>query len=419
MPRLWASLVTLGCLLFAGCGDDTGSGAGHTGGGGAGGGTGATSSSGGTAGAAGGLADGGGGSQSMGGAGGDGGAGGAPVDPACEALGASLQAAIEEHYQSSQPSPGGASVAVIRGSCRWVGAVGEAQPGEPMTTDHHFRIASVTKTFVATTLLKLVDEGLVGLDDTLDQYVPSLPNGDKITVRMVLDHRSGLFDYLTDAAFWQQALAQPNTAVTPQALVDVATSHAPTFAPGQGWGYTNTGFILAGMVIEAVTDTSAGAAIHARTIDPVGLSETSFDGEDPLPSPMAHGFGTQGEDLTFALHPSVNWTAGAMVATAGDLADWAKALYGGQVLPPAALAEMLTPVGTGIPGLDYGLGAFLYDASKVGNISDAVGHGGNLPGYKTDMMYLTNDGTVVVQMTNADAGPNYTGVLLVTLVNNP
>lgn len=245
--------------------------------------------------------------------------------------------------------------------------------------------------------------------------MPGVPAGDAITVRMLLNHTNGIYDYLVDAAFWQQALAQPNVAVTPQALVDVGIGHPANFAPGQGWGYTNTGFILAGMVIEAVTGTTAGMAIRQRAFGPAGLDEAFFDGEDLLPTPLVTGFGSQGEDVTHALHPSVSWTAGSVVTTAGELADWAAALYGGQVLSVASLQEMLTPVDTGDPGLAYGLGAFLYDPSKLGGIGPGVGHSGKLPGFHTNMFYLQNDGTVVVQIGNSDLGKNFAGILLATL----
>ncbi len=348
--------------------------------------------------------------------GGAGAAGQGGTDPACVALGAKLQQAIEAHYSSTPAQTvGGASVAVIRGSCRWVGAVGEAHPGVPMTPDHLFRVASVTKTFVAATMLQLVDEGAVSLDDKVDKYVSGVPAGNAITVRMLLNHTNGLYDYTTDATFWQQALAQPDTPVAPQTLVDVGTSHPATFAPGTGWAYTNTGFILAGMIIESVTKTSASAAIRQRTFAPAGLNATFFDGEETLPAPVVTATDAQGMDVTNAVHPSVNWTAGAIVTTAGDLADWASQLYGGHILSAPRLAEMMTPVVTGSPGLSYGLGADLYDASKLGNFSPAVGHGGHLPGFFTDMYYMLNDGTVIVQMGNADQGKNYSGILLVAL----
>ncbi len=413
MNSLWPRTMLVCATLTSACGDDVSAGAGGSGGSATA--TGGTTNTGGNG--AGGTAgqDTGGqgtGGQVTGGASSTGGAGGGP-DPECEALGVTLQNAIDQHYANPPQSPGGASIAVISGSCRWVGAVGEAHTGQPMTPDHLLRVASVTKTYVAATLLALADEGALGLDDTLDNYVPGLPDGDLITVRMVLNHTSGIFDYATDMAFWQQALAQPNTALTPQSLVDVATSQPAYFAPGEGWGYSNTGFILAGMVIEAVTQTTVGEAIRARTFDVAGLDQTFFAAEEQIPTPLATGFGAQGEDVTNALHPSVNWTAGSVVATAGDLADWAEALYAGQVLPAASLTEMLVPTPTGDAGKSYGLGAFLYDS--VGNISPGVGHNGKLPGYHTNMLYLQNDGTVVVQLVNSDAGKNYTGVLLAAL----
>jgi len=338
------------------------------------------------------------------------------ADPACTALGLKLQTAIDAHFNASPAQTvGGASVAVIVGSCHWVGVVGEAHPGVPMTPAHMFRVASVTKTYVAATLLQLVDEGALSLDNTLEQYVPGVPGGSSITIRMLLNHTSGIFDYATDATFWQNALSQPNVAVTPQALVDVATSHPANFAPGQGVSYTNTGFILAGMVIEAVTNTSVSAAIRQRTLDPVGLDATFFDGEETLPAPIVTATGQQNQDVTYALHPSINWAAGSMVTTAKDLAEWAAALYGGNVLSANGLNAMMTPVATGSPGLSYGLGAYLYAPSRLGNIGPGVGHNGRIPGFATNMFYMLNDGTVVVQIDNAETGKNFAGIVLATI----
>jgi D-alanyl-D-alanine carboxypeptidase len=353
----------------------------------------------------------------QGGAGLDGGGqGGAPADPACVALGEKLQAAVDTHYFGGTPQTvGGASLAVISGNCRWLGAVGEAHTGIAMTPDHLFRVASVTKTFVATTLLSLIEDGELDLDDTVDDWVSGVPKGDLITVRMLLDHTSGIYNYVTDSTFWNQALAEPNVAVTPQSLVDVATGHAESFAPGAGWSYTNTGFILAGMVIEAVTNSTAATVLRERAFEPAGLENTFFASEDSVPSLLATGFGDTGEDVTNAVHPSVNWTAGAVVATAGDLADWAQALYGGHILSSASMDEMTTPVATGGAGLSYGLGAFLYDKSKLGNIGPGIGHNGKLPGYSTDMTYMREDGSVIVQIGNSNTGKNFLGVLLVTL----
>jgi D-alanyl-D-alanine carboxypeptidase len=345
---------------------------------------------------------GGGGSGADGGAGGEGGEGGEGGASACDELGSRLQSAIDQAW-AMQPPVGGASVAVISGDCRWAGAAGNAHAGEPMTPAHLLRVGSVTKTYVATTLLSLAEEGALSLDDTLDMYVAGVPGGDVITIRMLLSHQSGIFNYTNDAAFMQQVINAPSTPVTPQEMVDVAIAHPPDFAPGTDWNYSNTGFILAGMVIEAVGTETAGEALRARALDVAALDETFFDGEETLPSPLATGFGaTEVVDYTHALHPSVPWTAGSMVATAADVADWAKALYGGDVLPAARLEEMLTPVGAGLNGADYGLGVFLYDPAILNDVSPAVGHGGDIPGFHTDMFFIQTDGTVIAAIVNSE-----------------
>ncbi|MCP4603028.1 MAG: beta-lactamase family protein [Proteobacteria bacterium] len=153
-----------------------------------------------------------------------------------------------------------------------------------------------------------------------------------MTLRQLPGHTGGVYDYVIDNAFMAIVLGDPTTAYTPQQLVDVAIDNGSDFSPGTDWTYSNTGYILLGMVIESQTDSSLSVEIRNRLLDPVGLNETFFGGEETILGSLATGYDNSNEELTTPLHPSASWAAGAMVATAADVARWANALYGGDLL---------------------------------------------------------------------------------------
>jgi D-alanyl-D-alanine carboxypeptidase len=326
---------------------------------------------------------------------------GGEADP-CEDLAAELEARLAD-----EDRPGGTVAAVITPDCGlWTAAAGTAGDGKPLTCEHLVRAGSVTKTYVSATILSLVTGGSFGLDDTLDNWVPEFPDAERITVRQLLDHTSGIFDYTSDEDFLAQILADPTRAYSPAELVAVATAHPPYFAPGEDWYYSNTNYILLGMIIEAETGEPAAAAIRSRLLDPLSLQHTFLDGDEPMQGALAHGFDRNGEDVTFALHPSAAWTAGAVAATAGDLAEWALALYGGDVVAPALRDDMLDLIDVSqlIPGASYGLGVTVFDASVVG--TPLIGHGGAIPGFFSEMYYLPDhDSVIVVAVTSEEADP--------------
>jgi len=377
-PRLSRTLlVALAAVVTAfaaGCGDDappdgeTTSGAGAAGGGGEGG-------------------------------GGAGGAGGGTGD-ACADLEAALTLALDESRLEANSA--GAVLAVETPRCGlWVGASGESTTGDPMRPEHVFRIGSVTKTYVSAALLALAHEGALELDDPLSTWVPSFPDGDGITVRQVLNHTSGIYDYM-DLEFIEAALSNPGQEWTPEELVDGVSNDAPYFPPGEGWHYSNTNYILAGMIVEAASGKGVAEVIRERFLEPLSLTSTAMDGEEPIAGDLAHGYTTGMVDATYSLHPSVTWAAGAMVASTGDVARWAGALYGGAALDPASLSEMLAdPAPTGSDGASYGLGVIVL-MPPVAPV-EMVGHAGGLPGYVTLMYYLPEQQASVVAIVNADA----------------
>lgn len=323
------------------------------------------------------------------------------ADP-CETFAAELDDTLADTL-AAEDRPGGTVAAVITPECGlWRGAVGTAGDGEPLTSEHLLRVGSVTKTYVSATILSLVADGSLGLDDTLDNWQPEIPGADIITARQLLDHTSGIYNYTDDEGFFAGILADPTTVYSPAELVAVATAHPPYFAPGAGWYYSNTNYILLGMIIESVTGEPAVAAIRSRMLGPQSLEHTFLDGDEPIQGTLAHGFGPDGEELTFALHPSAAGTAGAATATASDLADWAMALYGGDVVSPELHDDMLELVDITkfIPGASYGLGVMAFDASVVG--TPLIGHGGAIPGFRSEMYYLPDHDSVIVAIVNSE-----------------
>jgi D-alanyl-D-alanine carboxypeptidase len=286
---------------------------------------------------------------------------------------------------------GSRSVRVAAGSA-------DLTPRTPMLVTDRFRVASITKTFVAAVVLQLVGEGRLSLDDTVERRVPGLvPGGDGITVRQLLNHTSGLFDYLNDGddTILKPYLRGDVTHVTPpRQIVAVATSHPPHFAPGTQQRYSNTNYIVLGLVVEAVTGDSLSAELRRRVFGPLGLRGTTFDATaSRIAGRHAHAYaplGAGGRIIEVnAVSSSLAWAAGALVSTAGDLARFYRALLQGRLLRRDLLAEMEAPVPGGPPGASYGLGLLqtstldLEPTYRLSCADSVWGHDGGLGGWSS------------------------------------
>ncbi|WET82150.1 serine hydrolase [Amycolatopsis sp. QT-25] len=263
--------------------------------------------------------------------------------------------------------------------------VGNVETGTPFPHGSKFRAASVTKTFVAVLVLRLVAEGKVRLDTPIERYLPGLVRGNgndgtKITVRQLLQHTSGIYDYLRDLDLeeWRHRGAEP------EELVAIGLAHPPLFAPGTDWSYSNTNYIIAGMLVEKVTGSSVADEIRRRITGPLGLRGTSLPqrGEEGLPRPHARGYapGPAGHTDYTEFDPSAAGTSGGLISTGADLNRFFGALVDGHLLPRAELAEMqrTVPRPGGTPGAEYGLGIASVPLSCGGRF---WGHGGNIVGY--------------------------------------
>ncbi|KFF96481.1 peptidase [Streptomyces scabiei] len=259
--------------------------------------------------------------------------------------------------------------------------VGDLTTAEPRSARDHFRVGSITKTFVSTVLLQLEAEGRLSLDDKVDKWLPGVVRGKghdgrRMTLRQLLNHTSGIADYTSDKQFVKDVFLAEGffenryRTWSPRELVGIAMKHEPDFAPGADWSYSNTNYVLAGMVIEKATGNSYGHEIRARIIEPLGLRDTKVPGTVPtLPGPHSRAYSKLAEtadgrtyDVT-KFNPSAAGAAGGMVSDADDLNRFVSALLRGKLLPEKQLAEMKNVVPVDGERGGYGLGLITYTLS--------------------------------------------------------
>lgn len=286
----------------------------------------------------------------------------------------------------------GVQVRVVDGRDRFTARAGVAEWGgtAPVPVDGRFRAGSITKTFVSTVVLQLAGEGRVGLDDPVGDHLPGLlPDGDRITVRHLLQHTSGLYNYtaalpLDPAGFETIRYKQWQ----PRELVALAAARPLEFPPGTAWAYSNTNYVVAGLLVEKLTGRPYGDAVRDRIFRPLGLRGSTIPaGRTEINGPHAHGYyRVAGEvvDVT-RLNPSVADAAGELVTTTADLDRFLTALLSGRLLRPAQQAELLKapPFTKG-----YGLGI---ETTELPCGVKVHGHGGGIPGYSS-FMGATGDG---------------------------
>ncbi|WP_406157506.1 serine hydrolase domain-containing protein [Streptomyces canus] len=277
----------------------------------------------------------------------------------------------------------------------------------PRSADDRYRVGSITKTFVSTVLLQLEAEGRLSLDDTVEKWLPGVVHGNghdgsRITVRQLLNHTSGIFNYTADETFGRTYFLKDGffehryDTNTPQQLVAVAMAHKPDFAPGTSWNYSNTNYVVAGMVIQKVTGRSYGEEIRHRIIAPLHLTATSVPGTRvTVPQPSSRAYSKLARTATgptydvTRLNPSLASSAGEMISDSADLDRFYAALLKGRLLPPQQLKEMKTMVAVeGIPNAGYGLG--LMDR-KLSCGVHVWGHDGGIHG-SSSVAVTTADG---------------------------
>ncbi|MEU4602416.1 serine hydrolase domain-containing protein [Kribbella sp. NPDC023972] len=297
------------------------------------------------------------------------------------------------------------------GSRTVVSGVAELDGQQPPRPDGRFRIGSTNKTLVATVVLQLVAEKRIGLDDSVEKWLPGLVQGNgydgrRITVRHLLQHTAGIYDgYFPNIQSAQEYYERRYLPHTEEEIVRAGLSHAPDFQPGEGWSYSNTGYDLVGLVIKAVTGRTWYDEVDRRIVRPLKLHQTYFPGTNPrIAGPHAHGYTrfTSGKytDTTKLTDADAS---GGYISTVRDLDVFVRALFGGRLLKPAQLQEMMRTVAVDEsveqmwPGARYGLGVFSRDLSCGGTVWIPSG---DQIGYKT-RLGSTEDGghSVVLSMS--------------------
>jgi D-alanyl-D-alanine carboxypeptidase len=316
-----------------------------------------------------------------------------------------LQQQLQAMHEAGMP---GVFAQVRDGSRTWDLAAGDADidTGRPVRPQFRHRVGSVTKTFVATTILQLVGEHRVDLDAPIANYLPDVDPGElggQVTVRMLLNHTSGIADY-APALFASPEAAEELRfrTFTPQELIGIGLSQPPTNAPGERWSYSDTGYVILGLLIERLTGRPYAEEISRRILRPLGLRHTYFPGTNPnIRGPHMAGYVVLPDGLrdVTVFSPSSGWATGEMISTATDVNRFYRALLTGRLLTPALLAQMQTTVVV-VPGVPevagYGLG-ILWLATPCGRV---WGHMGGVVGYSTSSWHSADGRRQVTQAEN-------------------
>jgi D-alanyl-D-alanine carboxypeptidase len=311
-----------------------------------------------------------------------------------------LQSTLEawmEHYGVS----GAIAGLWFPGTGTWVSTAGVGNPntGKAPNMADKVRIGSITKSFTATLVLQLVDEGLLGLDDPLSTWEPWIPGAEGITIRQLLNMTSGLVSYTELDDFWNSIGTNPEAEWTPRKLVEISVEKPRHFSPGSEYMYCNTNYILLGMIIEKLTARPVEVEITERILVKLGLADTSFPTDAAIPEPYMRGYSPAfGEDdgsdmlVQISRHsPSPFWTAGAMIGTLNDLLVWIQALTTGELLSSQMHAEQFNFSGSNTK--HYGLGV-------MNGAGVMVGHSGEVPGYNSSMYYIPSLDAISIVLIN-------------------
>jgi D-alanyl-D-alanine carboxypeptidase len=315
-----------------------------------------------------------------------------------------IEAAVNKNlaaFGGNQSIPGAVVGVWVPGKGTFVKGIGlsELSPKSSMLTDMKFRIGSNTKTFVVSVLLQLVDEGKLSLDDKLSKFDVGVkvPNAENITIRELCQMTSGLFEAYNTPEFDKMDVT-PQMKIDPRQMIGFAVKQPPVFPPGKGWNYSNTNYLLLGLIIEAVTHKKVENEIKDRLLIPFNLRNTTFPIDNPdMPTPFSHGYALDKsknwEDCTVELPPTLSWAAGAMISNMEDMKKWVKLYVTGKTNKRATQNTRLTCVPIGKPGMSFGLG--------IGCSGGWYGYTGGIPGYNTGAYYFPEKDATVIAFVNS------------------
>lgn len=322
-------------------------------------------------------------------------AGATPATPSTEPVetGDSAFAQLEAHLESlAAHDRWQGSIAIVDPSGPlFMQAEGVLEPGgTPIDTNTRFRIGSITKMYTAVVVMQLVDEGKLTLDSPLSTWFPQVPNAEQVTLEQLLDHHSGIYSF-TDAKDYPTWMTQP---ITQEALLAKIASSTPEFEPGAKGRYSNSGYVLLGMVIEAVEGQPYADVVQKRILDPLGTKLTSYGGAIDPSQNQARSMAWNGRawELQPETDMSVPGAAGALISTPLELCTFIRAVFDGTVVSPTGLSVMQTLDGK------YGHGLFRFPFGKRWS----WGHTGGIDGFSSMLSYFPDDGRCFAMTTHAE-----------------
>lgn len=338
-----------------------------------------------------------------------------------------LQELLDDSVYSRLGGIGTILAVDIPGEPLWIGSVGYASRGSRSLRDENgrlvrdewrgiaregdvriepddpFYIASCSKVFVAALILTLVDDGILTLDDTLQQWLPevSIPNAERITIRQLLNHTGGVFDYTSSQQLWLDMLNNPSLQYTPWELVETILGQPAVFEPGERnqWSYSNSGYLLSGLIVERALDQPLAEALRERILEPFGVEGIASASLEPTPEVRAVGHNSLHQPELF-FDMSWSYGAGHLVSTAEQLTRFLTLLLRDrQILSPASFDAMFDTV----PVSSYGLGIGVVPIDEGPLQGTLYNHTGRIPGYTSIYFHHEESGVTVVQFHNGDS----------------
>jgi D-alanyl-D-alanine carboxypeptidase len=331
-----------------------------------------------------------------------------------------LATQLQQTLDISRKDVVGVAAAIATPKASWFGASGVANlnTNTPIQANDRFQIGSITKTFVATVVLQLMEENQLTLDSQIIQWLPDaiaslIPNAQSITIRQLLNHTSGVPDYTTPLLDFGNNLFQE---WEPEQLLEFIAGKLPTFAPGESWEYSNSNYILLGLIVEKITGQSIKSEIRDRILAPLELNNTFFAAEEVIPGGFVNGYWDINQDgrlddLSF-ITTSIFWSSGSMVSNTQDLLHFGKELFTGDLLQPQTLKQMLTFVDAvgSRAFVKYGLGVAQLRSDK----GVIYGHNGLTLGYRANLWYLPEAELFYADLQNSRTTNNFLEPILNT-----
>ncbi len=288
---------------------------------------------------------------------------------------------------------------------QWIGAAGLANLEEEIevqATDR-FRIGSITKTYVATTIMLLVEEGVLTLDDLISEWLPediitNIENADQVTIRHLLNMTSGIFSYTDTDAFEDAVFDDPDHPWTAEETVEFAFGEPAHFAPGEGFYYSNSNYNLLQMIIEAATEESLGIVLEDYIFTPLGLENTYLEDPQALADGIVQGYVTADSDIpenVTLINEGVGLGDGGIISTVQNMEIFARALLEGELISDESLEEMMDFVEDD-EGSYYGLGI----SASESDYGMLLGHDGATAGFQSTLVYVEDEGIVIIGITN-------------------